>query len=48
MLNSMLFVIACLLLPNVWGVGVNWAFNFWQKRDATPERDDSIFPDYQI
>lgn len=48
MLQKTLFVVACLVLPIVWGVGVNWLFDLWQNRNAHSGEDDSIFPDYQI
>lgn len=49
LLNKLLMVAACLLLPILWGVVVNWMFNFWSSRSARNESDDEpIFPDYQI
>lgn len=48
MLHKVLFTIACLILPIVWGVFVNWLFNFWHARSARKEQDEPIFPDYQI
>lgn len=39
--------VACITLPVVWGVVVNWLFDLWSSRKASTE-DDSIFPDYQI
>ena len=48
MLNKVLFVVACLVLPIAWGIGVNWLFDLWQKRGAGSGEDEPIFPDYQI
>ncbi len=48
LLNKILFTIACLLLPILWGVFVNWLFNFWHRRKATSHDDEPVFPDYQI
>ncbi len=49
MLNKLLMVAACLLLPILWGVVVNWLFNFWSSRAGRNEDDEEpIFPDYQI
>ncbi len=39
---------ACLILPVVWGVLVNWLFDLWHERAAEKSSDDPIFPDYQI
>ncbi len=47
-LHRVLFVIACLILPIAWGVGVNSLFDLWQNRNSASGEDDSIFPDYQI
>ena len=53
-LGKILFAAACLLLPIVWGVLVNWLFNLWNGRktetdaDAGPDNDDWGVPDYQI
>ncbi|GAB4138586.1 MAG: hypothetical protein Tsb009_06880 [Planctomycetaceae bacterium] len=47
-LNRILFVLACLLLPMLWGVIVNWVYNFWSERSERKADDDTIFPDYQI
>ena len=49
MLNKFLMVASCLLLPIIWGVVVNWMFNFWNHRVARlNDEEDPIFPDYQI
>ena len=48
MFYSVLFTSACLILPVIWGVLVNWLFDFWQAKAAGKEGDDPIFPDYQI
>lgn len=42
------FVLACLILPVVWGVIVNWLFEFWRDRNEEKRDIESIFPDYQI
>jgi hypothetical protein len=47
-LSSVLFTLACLILPVIWGALVNWLFNLWQAKAAGKEGDESIFPDYQI
>ena len=48
--GKILFAAACLLLPIVWGVLVNWMFNLWngRKLEKTDDDDDWVFPDYQI
>ena len=48
--GKILFVAACLLLPVVWGVVVNWLFNLWNGRKVREAEDDDdwVFPDYQI
>lgn len=48
MLESVLFTLACLILPVIWGALVNWLFNLWQTKAARNEQDEPIFPDYQI
>jgi hypothetical protein len=47
-LHKVLFTLACLVLPVIWGVLVNWLFNLWQGRAVRKENDEPIFPDYQI
>lgn len=50
-LQKIAFILACLVLPIVWGVLVNWVFNLWQSRKAARnngKEDEWIFPDYQI
>ena len=48
MLDKLLFIAACLLIPVVWGVFVNWMFDAWHARANHRGDDDPIFPDYQI
>jgi hypothetical protein len=48
MLDKLLFIAACLLIPVIWGVFVNWMFDAWQARTNPRDEDDPIFPDYQI
>ena len=48
MLNKILFTAACLILPVVWGVVVNWMFNRWQGRVREKSNDEPLYPDYQI
>lgn len=44
--KRLLFVAACVAVPVLWGVAVNWLFDLWIGR---PEGDEErIFPDYQI
>ncbi len=47
-LHKVLFTLACLVLPVIWGVLVNWLFNLWRGRTVHNENDEPIFPDYQI
>jgi hypothetical protein len=43
------YVLACLVLPVAWGVGVNWLFDLWHNRNGRETRpDEPIFPDFQI
>ncbi|MDA0808876.1 MAG: hypothetical protein O2983_06185 [Planctomycetota bacterium] len=37
--EKILFVIACLTVPIVWGIIVNWVFH--RLKTATPNEDDS-------
>ena len=46
--RKILFTVACLILPVVWGVFVNWLFSLWQTVPAKQSRDEPVFPDYQI
>ncbi|MCR9231552.1 MULTISPECIES: hypothetical protein [Gimesia] len=48
MLDKIFFIIACIIIPVLWGVIVNWIFNQWQDRSNNNSDDDYIFPDYQI
>lgn len=48
MWQKLLYIAACLILPIVWGVLVNWLFNLWHGRRSERAEDESIFPDYQI
>ena len=41
--------LACITIPVVWGVIVNWLFNRWLgNRSVKRVEDESIYPDYQI
>jgi hypothetical protein len=44
----LLYIAACVVLPIVWGVAVNFLFNLWRDRTAQGAENDRIFPDYQI
>ncbi len=46
--RNILFTAACVILPVLWGVLVNWVFDLWQSRNAEKSQDEPIFPDYQI
>jgi len=48
MFSRIIFVLACLVLPILWGVIVNRLFNFWQGEAEDVADDEPIFPDYQI
>ena len=43
-LQSILYVLACLLLPILWGVIINWLFD---RYDSSTRQDEGI-NDYQI
>ena len=45
--QKILFIIACLVLPVVWGWLVHALFRF-VSRKIKRQDDDSIFPDFQI
>ena len=51
-MSKVLFILACLLIPIIWGIAVNWIFDFWKSSAASSEDNskngDRIFPDYQI
>ena len=40
------YYLACLLLPIVWGVLINWIFNRWSSRQQ--KAGNSAIQDYQI
>lgn len=43
------FALLCVVVPVVWGVLVNKAFDAWRARRGRGARGDGpIFPDYQI
>jgi hypothetical protein len=44
----LLYTAACVVLPILWGVAVNFLFNLWRDRTAQGSENDRIFPDYQI
>ena len=45
--EKILYVLACVVLPVLWGVFVNWLFTLWASEPS--DRDDEpVFPDYQI
>ena len=46
--RNILFTAACVILPVLWGVLVNWVFDLWQSRNTEKSQDEPIFPDYQI
>ncbi len=46
--RKLLFTAACLILPVLWGVLVNWLFNLWQSARTEKTEDEPVFPDYQI
>lgn len=46
MLELVLWAVACLVLPVVWGIGVHAAFEAFRPRSE--EGDDRHLPDYQI
>jgi len=46
--SRLLFVVACLLLPILWGGLVNRVYNAWSHRADPKSEDDAFFPDYQI
>lgn len=46
---SVWFVVACLVLPVIWGILVHEVFRRWRNDPETPaEETDSVWPDYQI
>ena len=46
--SKLLFTVACLTLPVLWGVLVNWLFNLYGNRASHESREEPVFPDYQI
>ena len=46
--QKILFLLASLVLPVVWGVLVNWLFDLWRERQLSDSEDEPVFPDYQI
>lgn len=45
---KILFVIACLVIPIVWGWFVHALFRFAERQRTGDGDDDPIFPDFQI
>lgn len=45
---KILLVIACLVMPIVWGWFVHALFRFAERKRTGEGDDDSIFPDFQI
>lgn len=45
--EKILYVLACVVLPVLWGVFVNWLFTLWASRSSDSD-DEPVFPDYQI
>ncbi|MGE0376926.1 MAG: hypothetical protein AB7I48_23725 [Planctomycetaceae bacterium] len=45
--RRLLFVAACVAVPVIWGVAVNWLFDLWLRRPVETD-EDRIFPEYQI
>ena len=48
MLEKVTFTVGCLIVPVVWGIVVNYAFNMWRNRANSETDDEPVFPDYQI
>ncbi|WP_197532659.1 hypothetical protein [Symmachiella macrocystis] len=48
MVEKLLFTLACLVLPVLWGIVVNWLFVKWQNRNPPQQQADPNLPDYQI
>jgi len=46
--DRILLILACVCLPVLWGVLVNSVFQFWKNRAGNRDKDDPVFPDYQI
>ena len=42
------YLLACLLIPVLWGAIVNWMFDLWQRRDRDTSDEETGFPDFQI
>jgi hypothetical protein len=48
MLIKVLFIVACLVLPVVWGWLVHALFRVIERKRFGQDDNDSIFPDFQI
>jgi hypothetical protein len=48
MLQQILWTLACVTVPVIWGIIVNRVFNVWVHRDSAVDDDETTFPDYQI
>lgn len=48
MLSPLIYLLACLLIPVLWGAIVNWMFDLWQRREPEAAEEETGFPDYQI
>ncbi len=48
MRETLLYMAACVAIPILWGIAVNWLFNLWRGRTRPFRDNDRIFPDYQI
>lgn len=49
-MDTLLFVLACLVIPIAWGVLVDWLFSNWNRPGRVSQETDEekYFPDYQI
>jgi hypothetical protein len=45
---KLLLVVACLVIPILWGWIVYALFRFAERKRTGEGKDDSIFPDFQI
>ena len=48
MLYRVLIVLACLVLPIIWGVAIHRIFEFLEKKFRGDKPSDNTYPDFQI
>ncbi len=48
LVQKLLFAFACLVVPVLWGIAVNWLFNRWQLHRHSGESQRTAEPDAEV